>query len=406
MSDFQNKVRTATLQTLKAYADDSNPGPWQIAYSGGKDSSVNASVIFRAVALISAENRNRKLFLTTASTGLDFTTEPTKQRELAKMRRYIDEHSLPIEIVEVEPHPKDSFPFKVLGMGYPLPKSKMNRWCTEAMKIKPMRTVKKYTQATTVAMGVRLSESVTRKQSIESHQKSHYHGEEGEFYPIIDFTLDDIWEYAAKLGYAWGDAEEVSQLYKDATGECGLRKRKAGADEKTDDPCGARFGCVICPVVTIDKSTQEMAKRHPQYQPFVELRDLMIAMYKVPKNKAGRMRSGKVLSYGQGTFTVKARMELYQKFKQAEEDHRLLCKMYGVEPQSMFTDEIDRLIKEQWIKDLQEKPWLEDAEELGLYFETPIVKKVRDESGKIIKREVIGYELNINVEHESLVNIR
>lgn len=384
--DLEEKLRIATIETIKAYSDDSE-GSWQIAYSGGKDSSVNASVIFRAVAMIAPEKRLRRLFLTTASTGVDFTTEPTKLRELEKMQSYIDKSGLPIEIVKVKPQPKDTFPFLVLGLGYPLPKSKRNRWCTDRMKIKPMRMARKYTQATRDALGVRLSESVQRRESIEKHQTSHYHGEEGEFYPIIDFTLEDIWSYSAKYGYAWGDAEEVSNLYKEATGECGLRKKKAGADEKTDDPCGARFGCVVCPVVTIDKSTQQMAKTHPYFQPFVDLRNTMIDMYKKPRNKAGRMRSGKELCYGQGTFTVKARMKLYEEFMKAEEDHRLLCKMYGVEPQTMFTPELKRMIVDQWRQDLEEKPWLEDAPELGLFYEVYV-------DG--------GYQVTLNTDHESL----
>ncbi|MFC3797920.1 hypothetical protein [Cohnella sp. GCM10012308] len=392
LKDLEDKTSKAMLETLMAYADESKPGPWQIAYSGGKDSSVNASVIFRAVAMIAPEKRTRKLFLTTASTGVDFTTEPTKERELAKMKTFIEMSGLPVEIVKVKPLPKDTFPFKVLGLGYPLPKSKRNRWCTEAMKIKPMRLARKYTMATRDALGVRLSESTQRRESIESHQASgeHYHGDNGEFYPIIDFTLDNIWAYSSQYGYAWGDAEEVSNLYKEATGECGLRKRKAGADEKTDDPCGARFGCVVCPVVTIDKSTQQMAQKHPYFQPFVDLRNLMIQMYKEPKNKAGRMRSGKELCYGQGTFTVKARMKLYEAFLQAEDDHRLLCKLYSAESQTMFTPELKRMIVDQWRQDLAEKPWLEDAPELGLFYEEP------DKRGK-------GYQVALNPDHESIV---
>jgi DNA sulfur modification protein DndC len=306
------------------------------------------------------------------------------------MQSYIDKSGLPIEIVKVHPQPKETFPFLVLGMGYPLPKSRRNRWCTDRMKLRPQRAAKKYTQATRDALGVRLSESAQRRESIEGHRAEgqHYHGENGEIYPIIDFTLDDIWNYSAKYGYAWGDAEEVSNLYKEATGECGLRKKKAGADEKTDDPCGARFGCVVCPVVTIDKSTQQMAKTHPYFQPFVDLRNLMIEMYKDPRNKAGRMRSGKELCYGHGTFTVKARMRLYDEFLKAEEDHRLLCKLYGAEPQSMFTPELKQMIVDQWRQDLEEKPWLEDAPELGLYYE------VRDGSQ--------GYQMAINTYHESL----
>lgn len=386
---MEEKIRIATVEVLKAYSSD-EPGAWQIAYSGGKDSSVNASVIFRAVAMIAPEKRTRKLFLVTSSTGVDFTTEPTKIRELDKMQAYIDKSGLPVEIVKVKPKPQDTFPYLVLGRGYPLPKSKRNRWCTDRMKLRPQRAAKKYTQATYDALGVRLSESTQRRESIEQHQAEgkHYHGENGEIYPIIDFTLDDIWTYSAKYGYAWGDAEEVSNLYKEATGECGLRKKKAGADEKTDDPCGARFGCVVCPVVTIDKSTQQMAKTHPYFQPFVDLRNLMIEMYKDPRNKAGRMRSGKELCYGNGTFTVKARMKLYDEFLKAEEDHRLLCKMYNVEPQTMFTAEIKRMIVDQWKQDLEEKPWLEDAPELGLYYEERV-------GGN-------GYQVVLNAYHESL----
>lgn len=224
---MEDKIRTATIEVLKAYSS-SEEGAWQIAYSGGKDSSVNASVIFRAVAMIAPEKRNRKLYLVTSSTGVDFTTEPTKLRELDKMQNYINFSGLPVEIVRVAPKPQDTFPFLVLGMGYPLPKSKRNRWCTDRMKLRPQKEAKKYTQATRDALGVRLSESTQRRESIENHQKAdkHYHGENGEIYPIIDFTLDDVWNYSAKYGYAWGDAEEVSNLYKEATGECGLRKKR------------------------------------------------------------------------------------------------------------------------------------------------------------------------------------
>jgi hypothetical protein len=43
--------------------------------------------------------------------------------------------------------------------------------------------------------------------------------------------------------------------------------------EKVDDPCGACFRLLICPVVTIDKSTCEMSKKYPWFEPFVEVKD-------------------------------------------------------------------------------------------------------------------------------------
>lgn len=365
--DYKIKAMAAMAEILKAYSSDAE-GVWMIGYSGGKDSSVTAALVFKALLLLKPEQRTRKIYITSAQTRLDLTTDPTKQNEVKRMHYVIDQHNLPIKIVEVEADKTNSFVYKVLGMGYPLPKSRMNRWCSDALKIVPQQKFAKELNPALTLLGVRSSESVARSQNIEGYRTSQYYGDDGKFMPIIDFTLDDVWMYLAKEKLPWGDAEEISQLYKDATGECGLSKRKAGKGEKIDDPCGARFGCVICPVVTIDKSTQEMAKIKPWFQPYVELRNEMIEMYKDPRNKAGRMRNGTPLEYGQGTFTVKARMRLFEMFEEAEEANKFLAEMHEVEPQPIFFDDIRELIVEQWQADLREKPYLEDAEELGRYF--------------------------------------
>jgi len=240
--------------------------------------------------------------------------------------------------------------------------------------------MKQHSPALTL-LGVRSSESETRAASIENVQVSKYYGERTDkkgnilsrtLMPIVDFTLEEVWSYLAEQGTPWGDAEEISQLYKDATGECGLRRRKAGGDEDNSDACGARFGCIICPVVKIDRSSQEMAKKKPWLQPYVDLRNVMIEMYADPTNRSGTQRNGRKLAYGQGAFTVKARMKLLQHFLQAQDDNRRIALKYGVEPQPILTQEMLNLIQQQWEKDLREKPWLEDAEELGLFFEEQI----------------------------------
>lgn len=396
MNEYKEKLIAANLEILKSYADEDHR-PWQIAYSGGKDSSVATSVIFRAIERIPVTHRKRRIILTTSSTGLDLTTEPTKQRELMKMRKYIEDKEMPIDIVEVKPELKDNFIVLVLGRGYPLPKSRTSKWCTTRLKIKPMNIVKKELNAGVKVMGVRMSETVQRGESIKKHQVDLYHGSDGELYPIVAFTLEDVWEYSLKEGYAWGDAEEVSQLYKDATGECGLSKKKAGAGEKIDDPCGARFGCVICPVVTIDKSTREMAKKHPWFEPFVDLRDKMIDMYKIKSNRAGFRRDGTEEGYGKGNFNIRARMELFNIFKQAEEDHKYLCYMHGIEPQMIFTEEIEQAIFDQWQEDENERPWLKDAEPIGRIYEMLDIQKIRDEDGKVIRIER-GYQSEWNID--------
>ncbi|MEY9095386.1 phosphoadenosine phosphosulfate reductase family protein [Paenibacillus sp. RC84] len=375
VTDYKLKTMAAIAETMKAYTSGDVDRPWVLSYSGGKDSTVTADIVFRTLIQLKKHNPNklkRQIYLLTAQTCLDLVTDPLKQEELMKIGRVIREYMLPVEVKEVSAPPEKSFMYLTLGKGYPLPKSRVNRWCTERLKIEPIQKEMKRRNPEIQVTGVRLSETTERRRSIESRQVSEYYTD-NVFMPIVNFTLDDVWSYLLKEKTSWGDAEKISQLYKDATGECGLSKRRAGAGEKVDDPCGARTGCIICPVVTIDKSSKEFAKTHPWLQPYVDLRNTFIAMYKDERNKAGRMRDGTILEYGKGTFTVKARMKLYELVKQAESDNEYLARMHGVEPQKLiYSQELDDLIKKQWEEDLRECPWVEDAMEVGRYFETKI----------------------------------
>ena len=373
--NYKQKRMIAIAETLKAYTDDSKPGPWVVAYSGGKDSTVALDIVVRSLMQLKQykpDALNRDVYITTAQTHLDFVTDPLKQTEISKIQKLVSEHNLPMKIVEVSAPIEKSFMYLTVGKGYPLPKSRMNRWCTERLKIEPAQKEHKSIEPAFTVTGVRLSESAERRNNIENRQISEFFSDT-EFMPIVNFTLDDVWSYLVREGMAWGGAEELGQMYKDATGECGLRQRKAGADEKTDDPCGARTGCIICPVVKIDKSSQEFAKSHPWLQPFVSLRNLMIDMYKDPRNKAGRMRDGTVLEYGKGTFTVKARMKLYEAVRQAERENEELALRHGAKPQKLiYSQELDELIHRQWEEDLRECPWVEDAAEVGRFYESKI----------------------------------
>jgi len=386
--DYQTKRMIAMGETLKAYADGEQP--WVVTFSGGKDSTVALDIVIRSIMQLKKFNPSalkRPVYLLTAQTNLDFVTDPLKQEDLLRIQEIINKNELPVSIREVSAPIEKSFMYLTIGRGYPLPKSRMNRWCTERLKIEPAQKETKDVSPEITVLGVRLSETSERRRSIEGHRTSEFYSD-GVFMPIVNFTLDDIWTYLVKEGTAWGNAEKLGQLYKDATGECGLRQKKAGAGEKNDDPCGARTGCIICPVITIDKSSQEFAKSHPWLQPYVDLRNLMIAMYKNPKNKAGRMRDGKVLEYGQGTFTVKARMQLYEAVKRAESDNEYLARLHGAVPQKLiYSEELDSLIQKQWTDDLRECPWLEDAAEVGRFYESKI-------------RGLNGYQLVWNVDYD------
>lgn len=366
--EYKAKQMVAIAEILKSYTEDDGGGCWQVAYSGGKDSSVLTAILFKALLMLKPEQRKRKVYITTAQTNLDLTTDPTKQREIMRMRKVITLFNLPVEIVEVEGETEDNLLYLIVGMGYPLA-TKGALYCTDRMKLEPQAKWERENQPAKKLLGVRRSETTQRGESVDKHLTSEFYGVGNVFMPIVHFTLDDIWGYLALEKTPWGDAEEVSQLYKDATGECGLSKRKAGKGEKVDDPCGARFGCIICPVVTIDKSTREMAKKFVWYQPYAETRDIMIEMYKKPQNKAGYMRNGQETFYGEGTFTIKARMELFDLFMTAQVENERLATKYGAEPQPILTEKLIAAIKRQWEKDRIDSPWLEDAVEIGMFFE-------------------------------------
>lgn len=208
MTDYKLKRTTAIATTLSAYADEEKPGPWTVAYSGGKDSTVTLDIVVRALMQLAKYNPaalKRKVYVTTADTGLDFVTDPLKRRELDKIGRVIEENGLPMEIVEVRAPIEKSFLYLTVGRGYPLPKSRMNRWCTERLKIEPAQKQQKDINPVYTVMGVRLSESASRRESIEGRQTSEYFTEDA-FYPIVNFTLDDIWAYLVHEGMAWGAA--------------------------------------------------------------------------------------------------------------------------------------------------------------------------------------------------------
>jgi DNA sulfur modification protein DndC len=143
--DYKQKSFIAKGEIIKAYTDKSKPGPWVTTYSGGKDSTVLLDNMFQSLLLIKASPTgvlDREVYITTAQTHLDFVTDPLKQLELQKIDKFIRDNELPVKIVEVSAPDEESFIYYVLGRGYPLPKSRMNRWCTDRLKIRPTKKAK------------------------------------------------------------------------------------------------------------------------------------------------------------------------------------------------------------------------------------------------------------------------
>ncbi|MBW5467403.1 hypothetical protein GPJ61_05900 [Brevibacillus formosus] len=67
------------------------------------------------------------------------------------------------------------------------------------------------------------------------------------------------------------------------------------------------------------------------------------------------MRNGKVLCYGEVTFTVKARMQLFEAVMESQRMNERISRMYGDDPQALIDAELAEAMQQQWMYDLQEK---------------------------------------------------
>ena len=275
-----------------------------------------------------------------------------------------------------------------LGRGYFLPmRNGRGRWCTGRLKIDPSNAKFNEIKPSYKVVGTRSSESTARAASIDRFRISHKIAEDASssdtmlFMPIVDWTVDEVWEYLRMDNLGWSSTRPVRDLYKDATGECGVSNPK-GVESKAQamEACGARFGCWLCPVITSDRSTEEMSAIHRWMEPLTEWRELQMKVYgdfkpirpkgqsrkdrsKVLRKweaineqvklitKSGYNRQGRRMKDGQGTLTVEARKYLFSALLQTEKDVNRLRETEGLEPIRLITDEEIALIKETWRDD-------------------------------------------------------
>lgn len=345
---------------LRAYVDESQNFPWIVGFSGGKDSTLVAQLVFEAVKQVRPKNRTREVYFVSNDTLVEspFVTGHVKE-QFQLIGETADCFSLPIKTVVTKPDIDQTFWTLLIGKGYPCPNQKM-RWCTDRLKIKPtskfiLDNVSRC-GAAIIVLGVRKDESSTRKRSIEKHKEdsegylSKHTTLKGAYIyrPISEVLTSDVWHFLAYNDPPWGGTHEnLIRMYKEAdAGECPLVLSK---DEAPG--CGtnsSRFGCWVCTVVTKDKSLQGFVlsgKR--QYQVLIDFRDWLQEIRNNPDYRQARRRNGQLtfMSSGKiigGPFTIEARREILE---------RLLCvqEEYGT---PLITEEEISIIKQLWAQDL------------------------------------------------------
>ncbi|MGC8970413.1 MAG: phosphoadenosine phosphosulfate reductase family protein [Conexivisphaera sp.] len=146
------------VETSKKYAL-----PWEVGFSGGKDSTVTLSLIIEA---LEGGARIPKLYVVYTDTLLE---HPMLRREtlgaLDGLAALGDERIVPVRLV---PREGEDFISMVVEKGYPMPSHRF-RWCMKRLKLGPTRRFLRALGSHVEASGVRVAESRERARNIGNY---------------------------------------------------------------------------------------------------------------------------------------------------------------------------------------------------------------------------------------------
>lgn len=393
-----------TKNDLKAmYLNKEDTQDWSLAWSGGKDSTTVAGLVIDMLNELDESERIRNIHFVMSDTMVENPNlESYMRSQVEKLKNYAEESKLPITVNLVQRPLKQSYFYLILGRGYFLPQNNgRGRWCTQRLKISPQRDKLKEIKPSYQLTGVRLSESQKRKASIKKWTKDarinkKIGGDENNttFMVIVDFTIEDVWEYLQREKLAWSSTQEVRTLYREATGECGFTNPK-GTEVKASqsESCGARFGCWTCPVILKDKSTEAMSNHNEWMKPLSDYRMMQLKVMgdyipnkpegqnrkarsyvireakRIGKEikfitKSGHKRNGKRyedkngIHNDKGTVTVEARKFMFDQLMTTQKLVNESRVKAGLDTISLISQEEIDLIRGMWEEDESTSKWL------------------------------------------------
>ena len=363
----QLSITEGTLERLRCAQADirdeylaKNNDPWIIGYSGGKDSTLVAQLVFEMLLDMAPSDRTRPVHLLCNDTLVESPVLMVYiDRMLSRLQAAADSLHLPIIVVKTTPDPDQTFWVNLIGRGYPAP-TRMFRWCTDRMKIAPtsnyIRTQISQSDEVVLLLGVRRAESANRARTSNNHRNvagtrlNPHDDMKGcmVFRPILDMTTDDVWLILLQRTPPWGGSHrELVTLYRNAQGgECPLV-----IDKSTAPSCGtssSRFGCWTCTVVEKDRSMEAMIDSgHEHLEPLMLFRDWLAKFRNERSKRMVERRDGRIALMGDGVttvagpFTVEARQEILA---------RLLAVQTEVGMPLINEDEVAR-IRAMWADD-------------------------------------------------------
>lgn len=286
------------------------------ASSFGKDSSVMLSLTLTAMEQLKAEGfALSELFVIHSDTLMENPrmSEYTKG-EIQSLKAYAKAKGLPVRIWICSPNLSEHWLVSLIGgrTVHTLPGNK--RKCQQSVKAGPLDRGKRQIRAIIKAEqgkdfkeeNILLTIGTRRDESVERERKMTERGESAlepvntakpgdrpswMLSPIADFETMDIFTYLAEVTNGrietYSDFQELTQIYRDAAGECMINifMRDGTAERKSG--CGARTGCWTCGAVGSDASMENMLEeesgKHSYMRPLNDFRNYLIARHYDPK---------------------------------------------------------------------------------------------------------------------------
>lgn len=385
---------------VEQYLEDDNNIPWIIGFSGGKDSTVLLTLVWRAMILVREKYGCKRLCRNVYVVNNDTLVEnPIITDYVIEVMAVIEsaaiEQKLPIVVKVTTPKLEDSFWISFLGKGYPVPNNTF-RWCTDRLKIKPttqfiLDQVDEMGEAI-ILIGTRLSESATRAKSIRKHEvkgkrltKHPLNPNTYTYPPIKDLYLEEVWYILSKESSPWGyDNGKIFQIYADASSddyEC-----PTVVVDKNQPSCGqSRFGCWVCTVVKEDKSMMALIQNGNQWmQPLLTYRDEMVEDRNISENRRPERRNGQAAvdaeGHNLGNYTFEYR-------------HKMMKKLLEVQKQMQVHNPHMELISNQELVAVQIN-WFRDG-----HFSPKVTDIFNEVYGRDMAYENMKYEERLLLEH-------
>lgn len=294
--------------------------PWVVGYSGGKDSTMLVSLVFKAILGLPLEKRVKEVCIVCTDTRVEIPAVVERvSHELNLMNQVGAQKELNIQAYLLKPPANHSFWVNIIGRGYP-PPNRTFRWCTQRLKIDPVSQFIKgklgHWGEAIILLGARRSESGSRAQTLAARAKNDLglrrHDDLPRCWistPIEEITTFDVWDYLMETPCPWGgDNQGLFQLYKNASGgECPLV-----VDQSTPSCGNSRFGCWTCTVVEKDKASEGLlATGDERMTSLLSFRETLI-QYRDPGNGFRDMvrKNGQE---GPGPLKIDARKDLLAK---------------------------------------------------------------------------------------------